>query len=192
MQKITTLANLISILRLLAALIFAVFFINSDYLTAFFIFLIAALSDICDGNLARLRRNTSQIGEVLDPIADKFLVITALYLIWQLTLLPLSTWMLFTILIREVGISILRIKKLIGGEKYYLSSFKWGKVKTVIQMLSVLVALLTLELNLQISTLLYYLFFTSTLVTIISGYEYIFKVYTYRRLSQQIVELQSE
>lgn len=181
-----SLANLLSFLRLISTFIFCFFFIKRDWWAAFFVFLFGAISDVYDGKLARVKKEKSITGEVLDPIADKFLVISALFLIWQEKSLPLPTWCFFTILIREVGISLIRLNKLVVGEKRYLCSFSLGKIKTATQMISILFGLFLLATGLlNLATYLYYLFILATLLTLISGFEYIFKV----RTSPEVIKI---
>ena len=73
---LTTIINLLTFSRILISIIiFAFLVIDSYYLLALFLFLIAGLTDYFDGFLARKYHATSQMGEILDPIADKILVI---------------------------------------------------------------------------------------------------------------------
>ena len=72
---ITTLINLLTFSRILiAVLIFVLLSLKNYYFLAFILFIIAGLSDYFDGFLARKYDASSQIGEILDPIADKILV----------------------------------------------------------------------------------------------------------------------
>lgn len=107
------------------------------------IFFIAAVTDWCDGFLARRWKQITKFGKFLDPVADKIVLITALILIsehfhvWWVTL-PVSS-----MIIREIIISALREwVALISKYRSNVSSVSWiGKIKTCVQMLSVLALL---------------------------------------------------
>lgn len=92
------------------------------------IFFVLGLSDIVDGNLARSRKQITEFGKFLDPIADKVLVGTAMVGLSLLDRLP--WWITSVILVREVGITIFRIAVIKNG---VISANKGGKLKTFFQ-----------------------------------------------------------
>ena len=74
-----TIPNILTIIRLLAAPLLAIFLIlDINAAITFFIFLVASITDYFDGYLARVLNQSSSLGKVLDPIADKAMVIIAL------------------------------------------------------------------------------------------------------------------
>ena len=106
---ITTFVNLLTFSRILIAIfIFVLLFLEDYYFLAFILFLMAGLSDYFDGFLARKYDASSQIGEILDPIADKILVI---FLFFGLAL-NLSSYLIgfagALIISREIWVSALR------------------------------------------------------------------------------------
>lgn len=133
-----TLSNWLSLLRIILVPVFMAF-LFSDFsygvLLSAMVFAIAALTDTIDGYLARLRKETSYLGEILDPFADKLLVSAALISLVQLD--KLSAWIATLIISREFLVSGLRVVAMGKGEK--IPSSMWGKIKTVSQVIAVLV-----------------------------------------------------
>jgi len=92
--------NFITLIRLALVPVVAYFVVTEKFATATAIFLVAALSDLADGYIARRFRLTSRLGTVLDPVADKLnMVVTTVLLAW-LALLPL--WLAIAIVTRDV------------------------------------------------------------------------------------------
>ncbi len=134
--------NAITTSRILLIPVFiAAFYLPYDWSSALatFIFAFAAITDWFDGYLARKLNQQSALGAMIDPLADKLMVISALLII--LTKHPESNWLLFSSLIiisREVFISSLREwMSGLGKGKVVAVSF-FGKAKTVAQMIALL------------------------------------------------------
>lgn len=96
---------------------------------AFVVFLVASLSDLVDGYLARRQGAISRIGEFLDPFADKLLVGAALFVLFDTRSFPL--WVALLIAAREIAVQILRTQIVHGGGT--LAASPLGKLKTVAQ-----------------------------------------------------------
>jgi CDP-diacylglycerol--glycerol-3-phosphate 3-phosphatidyltransferase len=129
--------NLLSIFRMTAFLPVIILFSFEYYLTSFFLFSAAAWSDFLDGFLARKYNLTSNLGSLLDLLADKILVSSILiffvYYSENLYLMILSV----LIILREISISSLRLFLVSNGAKVSsISADKYGKLKTFIQMSS--------------------------------------------------------
>ena len=121
----------ISVLRIVGSLIFPVIFLVSRYFS-FWFYVLLALTDLFDGFLAR-RRGGSKYGDILDPLADKFLVISALLVLLKWDDIPFIPT--FIILLRESGIFALRA---IGErEGIKVPSSQLGKIKTFFENFSV-------------------------------------------------------
>ena len=101
------------------------------------LFVLAALTDWWDGWLARKTRRISSLGILLDPIADKVLVIGVLLVFVQLGLVP--AWMVLAIAFRELLITGIRLYA--AGRHLVIAAAKEGKHKTVSQMTAIIVAL---------------------------------------------------
>ncbi len=100
-------------------------------------FLIASLTDWLDGWLARRWNQVSSLGALLDPIADKILVLGTFLAFVQLELIP--AWMVLVIMVRELLITGVRL--FAASRQVVLSAAREGKNKTVSQMLTIAVVL---------------------------------------------------
>lgn len=127
-------ANRLTILRIILTFVF-MFFLFCHGLWAkalsLAIFTFAALSDFFDGRLAHRRNMVTDFGRLMDPIADKILVLAAFAAFVQIQLI--EAWMFVIIISREILITSLRLFALNKGK--VLSAAKAGKHKTVSQML---------------------------------------------------------
>ncbi|HNQ05339.1 MAG TPA: CDP-alcohol phosphatidyltransferase family protein [Thiobacillaceae bacterium] len=94
-----TIPNLLTGLRILLMPFVAWYLWQGDVERAFWVFVVAALTDLLDGNLARLLKQRTVLGAWLDPIADKLMLLTTLGMLCLTGLLPL--WLLWTVLIRD-------------------------------------------------------------------------------------------
>jgi len=172
------LPNLLTLLRLGLTPVFiilAIYVHNPVSLKwACLVFIIASVTDWLDGYLARKLQQISDFGKLWDPLADKFIVLSALAaLVWKA---PLNIhWLVFAIiLLREVLITILRYA--LANRKVILPADMWGKVKAILQMAGLILALAVWAWNLYYPPLMTFLvvwFWIVTLVTVLSGYNYL-------------------
>ena len=140
--------------------------------------LIASITDKLDGYLARSRNEVTTFGKFLDPIADKILVLAAMIMLVEATKLP--AWIPIIVLFREFIVSGYR---LIAVEKSgnVIAASIWGKLKTVTQMLGLIIALIDVNsfgkfldgINLIINIASTMMLLISVIATIFSGWEYI-------------------
>ena len=176
--------NILTIGRIIIVPIFVLSFyipgIVGD-LVLFFLFAIASFTDYLDGLLARLYKEESKLGELLDPIADKILVAAALVLLVMNGIIKnLEVIAAIIILTREILISGLREFLAKGKIKLPVSSL--AKLKTVLQMVSIAL-LLSGETGNKIinfqdynaQTIGIILLWLSAALTLFTGYEYIRK-----------------
>lgn len=98
---------------------------------AFILFFLVGVTDLVDGKLARSRNTVTEFGKLLDPIADKALIGTALISLSILHSLP--WWVTVVILTREIGITVFRFLVIKGG---VIPANRGGKVKTIVQNLA--------------------------------------------------------
>ncbi|MFH1442114.1 MAG: CDP-diacylglycerol--glycerol-3-phosphate 3-phosphatidyltransferase [Candidatus Omnitrophota bacterium] len=126
-------ANRLTVLRIILTFVF-MFFLFCHGLwakaVALIVFILAALSDYFDGRIAHKRNMVTDFGKLMDPIADKILVIAAFAAFVQMQLI--AAWMFVIIISRELIITSLRLFALNKGK--VLSATKAGKHKTVSQM----------------------------------------------------------
>ena len=136
------------------------------------IFIVAAVSDLVDGWLARRGQQVTHIGVLLDPLADKLLVTTALIVLLAMGRIPIwATWMVVTIVGRELAVTGLRGIASAGGQIVAASGL--GKVKTVAQNIAVGALLFHFEtLGLDANRVGLVFLFIATALTIASGYRY--------------------
>ncbi|NTU41784.1 MAG: CDP-diacylglycerol--glycerol-3-phosphate 3-phosphatidyltransferase [Nitrospirales bacterium] len=102
------------------------------------IFLVASLTDFLDGYLARRSGQITKFGIILDPIADKFLVISALILL--VDMVRIEAWIAVAIIVREFVVTALRVVAL--SKNIIIPAEMGGKLKTTAQMASIILLLL--------------------------------------------------
>lgn len=146
------------------------------------IFIIGSLTDKLDGYLARKNNEVTNFGKFLDPIADKILVISAMLILVEMGNLP--AWIPIIIITREFAVSGYRLIA-VQEKGEVIAANKWGKLKTVTQMIAIILAFLDanpfgaiFSTNLQglsfVINLLVTLFMVLCVIaTIFSGYEYL-------------------
>ena len=103
------------------------------------IFLLAAATDWLDGYLARSRNQVTDLGKLLDPIADKLLTVSAFISLVELRLAP--AWMVVIIVGREFAISGMR--SVAASRGLVIPASNWGKYKTVSQIIAISLLILT-------------------------------------------------
>jgi len=135
--------NLLSAFRMIAFLPVIILFSSEYYLSSFFLFTAAAWSDFLDGFLARRYNITSNLGSLLDLLADKILVSSILIFLVFYTGNIYLLILTITIIMREISISSLRLFLVSNGvEISNITPDKYGKLKTFLQMLSISLLLL--------------------------------------------------
>lgn len=136
------------------------------------IFIVAAVSDLVDGWLARRGKQVTHIGKLLDPLADKLLISTALIVLLAMDRIPTwATWMVVVIVGRELAVTGLRGLASAGGQVVAASSL--GKAKTLAQNIAAGALLFhfhTLGLDAQRVGLFFLA--GATVLTLVSGYKY--------------------
>lgn len=136
--------NLLTLLRLLLIPLFVVFFYTPhkwSYLASAAVFALAAFTDWLDGYLARKLNQSTAFGAFLDPVADKVMVAVVLVLMVERYASPLFALAVAVIVARELLISALREWMAELGQRAKVAVSMIGKVKTVFQMLAILILL---------------------------------------------------
>lgn len=133
------------------------------------LFIIASLTDSLDGYLARSRNLVTDFGKFLDPLADKLLVCSALICFVQLGSVP--AWVVIVIIAREFAVTGLR--SLAAADGIIIAASKWGKAKTISQMIAIILILFNnwpfSLINIPVATIMIYI---ATILTIFSGVDY--------------------
>tara|TARA_B100001115_G_scaffold107773_1_gene79482 strand:+ start:371 stop:916 length:546 start_codon:yes stop_codon:yes gene_type:complete len=172
------LPNVLTISRivLLAPLLIMIYLPNDQLnLISVILFILIALTDFFDGYFARRQNITSEFGKMLDPIADKLLVVGVLIVLMiKGTIEDLSILPALLIIFREIFISGLREFAANRNSQASIDVSQVGKLKTAIQMLSLLLILSSLVLKNLIILLNIGIIFLwiSMLLALISGYKY--------------------
>jgi len=157
------LPNRITLLRIALIPVFiALLFIDVPYIDyiAATVFIFLALTDALDGYIARKRKQITTFGKLMDPLADKLLVAAALiFLIGR----GVPAWMAFLIIAREFAVTGLRLAIVPKG--VVLHAHKWGKIKTVLQIIAIVAVIMRFPSN-------WYIMLVAVIVTWISGIDY--------------------
>lgn len=171
--------NKLTILRIVLVPVFmALLMINPEdpvFISfALGVFAIASLTDTLDGQIARKQNIVTNFGKFMDPLADKMLTTAAFLALVYLQ--RASVWAVMLILTREFIVSGIRL--VAASEGIVIAASKWGKLKTVFQMVAVIASLLLLlpfcpqETGILITEILVWL---SAVITVVSGAEYVIK-----------------
>ncbi|MFX0549054.1 CDP-diacylglycerol--glycerol-3-phosphate 3-phosphatidyltransferase [Hathewaya histolytica] len=167
------LANKLTILRIFLIPLFLIFIaikaIPYGTVIATVIFILASLTDKLDGYIARSRNQITTFGKFMDPLADKLLVTSALISLVEFHVI--HSYVAVIIIAREFAVSGLRT--IAASEGIVIAASWWGKIKTVIQIIAIILALVNLtyktpllDVLTQISMLL------AVIITILSGVDY--------------------
>ena len=174
----TNFINFITVARILLAPIIFLFLIFGNYLVCIILFFLAGLTDYFDGYLARKYNAESQIGEILDPIADKILIV---FLLIGLSVELDSFLIAFLssfIIAREIGIAALRDYSSRKNISDRTKVTYLAKIKTSLQLFSIGSYLFALTISFNLLILISDIFLIiATLITIYTGYEYTLNVF---------------
>jgi len=165
MKFVFNLPNIITLSRIALIPVFIYSFYlpweNKDYLAAL-LFIILSISDALDGYIARKRNQITEFGKLMDPIADKFLTLSALIML----LGRIDLWMFIVIIFREFLITVLRL--LVETDKVIPASIL-GKLKTISQIVAIIAVILELPFA-------WWLMLLSVTFTIVSGFQYLLQM----------------
>jgi len=140
------------------------------------IFFVASVTDFIDGDIARKRGLITEFGKLADPIADKALIGTALVSLSVLH--ALAWWVTVLVLVREVGVTLLRFWVIRHG---VMPASRGGKVKTLLQGLAI--GLLILPLSGVLNTIAVVVMGAAVILTVITGLDYIARAFRLRRIA---------
>ncbi len=132
------------------------------------IFIIASLTDLADGKIARKYNLVTNFGKFMDPLADKLLVCAALVCLVSLERIP--AWVVIIIISREFIVSGLRLIAVDKG--VVIAASMWGKVKTVFQMTMIILLLADITQLALITTIVMWI---ALILTVVSMVDYIAK-----------------
>jgi CDP-diacylglycerol--glycerol-3-phosphate 3-phosphatidyltransferase len=184
--RLVNLPNALTVLRLAVVPVFAVLLLSDGgmddgrrvWATVFFG--AAIITDRYDGLIARRTGQVTEFGKLADPIADKALTGTALIGLSVLALLP--WWVTLAILVREVGVTLLRFWVIRHG---VIAASRGGKAKTVVQALAI--GLYILPLTGLLASARWWVMAAALLLTLVTGVDYVWRALTLRRTSARAV-----
>ena len=180
--RLVNLPNALTVLRLAVVPVFAVLLLSDGgmddgrrvWATVFFG--AAIITDRYDGLIARRTGQVTEFGKLADPIADKALTGTALIGLSSLGLLP--WWVTLAILVREVGVTLLRFWVIRHG---VIAASRGGKAKTVLQALAI--GLYILPLEGLVASARWWVMAAAVVLTVVTGLDYVYRALTLRRTS---------
>jgi CDP-diacylglycerol--glycerol-3-phosphate 3-phosphatidyltransferase len=164
--------NVLTVVRILLVPVLVVALLEKtgggDLLAAI-VFAVASLTDAIDGYLARSRNSVTTFGKLMDPIADKLLIIAAL--IALVSLARLEAWVAMVIIAREFAVTVLRVA--VGTQQgVVISASSFGKLKTAVQVAMVICLIAVHGHPLWLTLLIY----VTVAVTVLSGADYFFGI----------------
>ena len=162
-------ANKLTIFRVILVPVFLIVlyigFNGSNYV-ALAIFIIASITDAVDGYIARSRKQITDFGKFLDPLADKILVIAAM--LWFVETGVLPAWAVLIVIIREFAVTALRLVAASRGD--VIAAGLSGKIKTVASMVCLIILFLEIPVE-----LVYVCIAVIVATTVVSGVDYFVK-----------------
>ena len=162
--------NLLTVVRILLVPVLVVALLQKtsggDVLAAI-VFAVASLTDAIDGYLARSRNSVTTFGKLMDPLADKLLIIAALVVLVSLG--RLEAWVAMVIIAREFAVTVLRVA--VGaGQGVVIAASPLGKLKTAFQVAMVIALIAVHGQPVWLEILIY----VTVLITVLSGADYFF------------------
>ena len=166
------LPNKLTMFRVILIPFFVVFLLvditSVDKWIALAIFIVASLTDLLDGKIARKYNLVTNFGKIMDPLADKLLVCSALICLVALERIP--AWMVIVIIAREFIISGFRLVASDNG--VVIAASYWGKFKTTFQIIMICLMIADLE-ELQLLTMI--VTWVAVILTVVSLVDYLVK-----------------
>jgi CDP-diacylglycerol--glycerol-3-phosphate 3-phosphatidyltransferase len=185
--RLMNLPNALTLLRLAVVPLFAALLLSDGGMDdgrrvwAMIFFSLAIITDRYDGMIARRTNQVTEFGKLADPIADKALTGTALLGLSVLGLLP--WWVTVVILVREVGVTLLRFWVIRHG---VIAASRGGKAKTVLQ--AVAIGLYILPLTGLLASARWWVMGAALVMTVITGIDYVYRALTLRRTSARAMQ----
>jgi cardiolipin synthase (CMP-forming) len=160
------LPNLLSIFRLILTIFFILSIHYQKYNTALIIFVVQAISDLLDGFFARIMKEKTYLGSILDPLADKVMLVSSYIVLSANNVIPI--WVTLTVLSRDIILST-------GFLILYKLSYKTRHAPSIISKITTLCQMSTVVYILWSGTRVYgdYFFYATVILTVVSGCLYI-------------------
>jgi len=183
-SRIITLPNLLTIIRMALIPVFVSLLFYQKFLLALGVFVLAGITDGLDGLLARRFHQQSPLGRILDPIADKMMLVTSFVVLSMRNVfptplpkhLPIPFWVTITVISRDVFILVgAAAINMVSGFRAFRPSFL-GKLSTVVQIVAVATVILAAQIRVGTGYYLPTVYTTVFALTLLSGIHYVFFV----------------
>ncbi len=166
------LPNKLTMLRIILIPVFMIFLLTGHWYISAVIFVVASVTDTLDGQIARRYNLVTNFGKIMDPLADKLLVFSALLCMIQLSVVP--AWMVVIMLAREL--LIVSLRAVAAAQGIVIAASWWGKIKTITQMAAVILLLIQNwpfgPEGFPLATIVLWI---AVIMTVVSGIDYIIK-----------------
>ena len=171
------LPNALTVFRILAVpFIIALLYFpqETSCLIATLFFLVAILTDLADGFLARKYNQVTNFGKFLDPLADKILIASVLIMLVELNWVP--AWIAMIIIVREILVTGLRAIAADKGQ--VIAADKYGKMKTIMQSVALVPLIYHYPIfGIDVAGLGFFLLLVALVLTVYSGWNYLYSFY---------------
>lgn len=170
-----TLPNFLTLLRIIAIPVFVVLLTRQAYAGAFIVFLAAGVTDAVDGAIARIMDSKSDLGAVLDPMADKLLMLSSFVVLAVADAIP--QWIVALVISRDVIIvSGYAMMHLVYGEAMKIQPSRLGKANTFFELFTVAVVVLCLARpNLPLKHVTDIAIYLTAITAASSGVQYVYR-----------------
>lgn len=172
------LANKLTLLRVVLVPVFMAFLLADNLvcqMAALLVFVIASLTDMLDGKIARECNQITTFGKFADPLADKMLTTSAFVVFMQRGII--DSWVIMLILLREFAVSGVRLAA--AGEGNVIAASFFGKFKTVAQMVAIIATIIIINIPILEQSVSFTvsaaLIWISVVFTVLSGVDYLIK-----------------
>jgi cardiolipin synthase (CMP-forming) len=183
-SRIVTVPNLLTIVRMALIPVFVSLLFYQKFLLALAVFIFAGITDGLDGLLARRFHQQSPLGRILDPIADKMMLVTSFVVLSMRNVypvplpkhLPIPFWVTITVISRDVFILVgAAAINMVTGFRAFQPSFL-GKLSTVVQIIAVGFVILAAQIRVGTGYYLPTVYTSVFTLTVLSGIHYVFFV----------------
>jgi len=173
-KKKLTLATCLTLLRILLSPVLLACMIKGYWFLAFFIFVLAALSDMLDGFLARLRNEQTLLGACLDPIADKIFIISSFAALAFIkgptaSVFIIPVWFVWFMVVKEIALIIGIVILYCAGTRIDIKPTLWSKVTTALQLFFIWLLFIAYIFNYVSIYFFYYLYVVFGIVVFMTG-----------------------
>ncbi len=165
--------NLLTLLRILLTPLLIIFLIDRKYDLAFVVFCVAGISDGLDGFIARIMKQKTRIGAILDPIADKALLSSSYITMAVIGVIP--DWLAVAVISRDLIIVLGVLVLLLFHSGIEICPSLISKLTTLFQLITIFAVLGSKVLDLSVQPVITSLYIITLILTVTSGLHYIYR-----------------